>query len=67
MEDVAVLDDVVLGFLAHEMLGLHLALAAQADQVVALHDFRADEAAGQVRVDVLGGLERRPADAEEPR
>jgi len=60
VEDVAVGDDVVLGFVAHQVVGLDLALASQAVRVVAAYPFGPDEAAGQVGVDVAGGFDDRP-------
>ena len=57
VDDVAVLDDVVLAFEPLEVLGLHFLHRAGAVQVVEGGDLGADEAPGEVGVDLAGGLD----------
>ena len=42
-ENIVVLDNIILVLLPHEIVGLDLSLASQADKVLAAHDFRPDK------------------------
>ena len=66
-DDVAVADDVVFGFAAHQAVGFDFVFADEAEQVFAVHRFRADEAAGQIGVDAGGGFDRGAPFAQHPR
>src|SRR4051794_28319540 len=67
VDDVAVLNDVILGLLPHQAGSFDLALAAQADDVGDGHGLGADEAAGKVGVDTAGGFDGATPLADEPR
>ena len=54
------LDDVILWFLTQQVLRFDFAFAAQPNQLVGVHCLGADEAAGQVGMDVVGSLEAVP-------
>src|SRR5688500_15824697 len=54
VDDVAILDDVVLGLLPHQASGFDLAFTSQANEVCDAHRFGPNEAAGQVGVDAVG-------------
>ena len=64
--NIVLLDHIILVLLAHQMLGLDFAFAAQAQQVADRHYFGADKAPGKIGVDAVGGLQGGAALTNQP-